>query len=801
MNYEIEWLVAVLAPWTISPHPNFSEKQITRVAELALVTERRDERELDRYDLRQPAIGEEWRVDLVDAARKSLYEETQETATNELWEIARTVGLPMGARIAAAMFGSVGLAEVEKPHIAADMLLAIFDETTGSLSPIDFSPVERLGLASLLQQRVARLEDACAYTAAREAADTALLWVPNPGARFDDEFPVSQGISWNAATVLEDIACSLADHALASKAHLEQWSGETWIQVVKNRAGWVDQRVASRAAERDGMVLRDAFERAFESTSGTRYLMRELPTDKGYAALLLAELSGFTSRIRSSREALGKVLLMEGSDDAGRVREAVRLLRQGRGTKSLQSALKWIRGQGPSAALNMEARAVTARALDAGWITEADLAVLEAASDFLDPNLLRDAVMAAFVFENTEQVSGRAGWAVLDKMWKAVGRLVEDSGLDDFVAAQAAIHLEQPDKLSEPFSSTLAKAVEAIDWAAVSTDTREKWKNWAKKAGLESPDAQQLRGVVSNLVGGRKRGIEAFEGLARAAYLADTGLPAGKDSKLLPEVRGELIKLLDNEAEAARRGVISFGGFSTANVAVAFAARFSDQEVWLAISRYLVDGSVDLVLKDQALERMASRPKDIPLSVRSALQAGWESLVKGERNGDIFGAEPLPVFAPGVRLGGILGIISRDEALNAVLQLASSGDAGRVQAARTIPFIIGNGDATWGHVLLLQLAQDANPEVRAEAGQSLVLSMKHVSPLTTAVRESVVQLMQSDGLRIPLKVLHGMQRLAIEGVEGLDDWRQPIEQLTKQNHPRVVRGAAIEALNQMDKLG
>lgn len=44
-NWEVEWLVAALAPWTVSPHPNFRDDEVTGAAALALVTEMRDRSE------------------------------------------------------------------------------------------------------------------------------------------------------------------------------------------------------------------------------------------------------------------------------------------------------------------------------------------------------------------------------------------------------------------------------------------------------------------------------------------------------------------------------------------------------------------------------------------------------------------------------------------------------------------------------------------------------------------------------------------------------------------------------------
>ncbi|WP_320536652.1 hypothetical protein [Pseudarthrobacter sp. IC2-21] len=798
VNHDIEWVVAALAPWTISPHPNFKENTITRVSELALVTERRDQRELDRYEVEEIRKGHEWQNELVEAARGSLFVETQDASTDTLWRLALKASLPLGARISAALYGSLGLTELERPDIAASRLMELFDHLSAGSNPREHSSSVRLGIAAVLQQRVARLEDACAYKEARVAVESVLKWLPSDTDTYDYDFPVSQGISWSAPKVQADIAASLRYHALASKAHLEQLSGDTWVQVVTGRGSWVDERLSSRAAERDGMMLRDSFEKFFESTSGTRYLMRDEASEKGYAALLVAELAGHTSRVRNCREALAKVILLEEHEDVHNAREALRLLRQSRATKSLQSVLKWIRSQGPTAALKADAERVINRASDAKWVTEADLSVMEAASDFLSPTDLSRAISATFLLSETEQLSGRANWAVQEKMWKTIARLVPGSGEDDLIATRAAQHLTDPKILSQPFSSTLAKVVEAVDWTSVGPETLKSWKAWIASDAEAEPDEEELRRISAHFILGNVPNIESVQGIERAAFLADNGLPNGDDPEVVEEARSSIVTALAAEAEAARTGVLSFGGLSTSNVAAAFAFRFSDTEVWIALSNFLTDPLVDAVFKDRALDRLASRPDDVPAPVRKALKLQWTSVISGARSDHFFGPKPLPVFAAAVRLGSALEIMSHTESLSSVLQLAASDDPARVEAARTIPFVLSSSDATWGHTMLLQLARDKNPEVRAEAGHSLVLSLRQHSEVIPAVRARITELIESDGIRVPLRILHAIQRLAPDQEELVHFTRPKLDGLNQDGHPRIIRSAVREALARME---
>lgn len=793
----VEWLVAAVAPWTISPHPNFRERSISPAAHLALITECRALQELDRYEVGALDESKPWEGLLLTAARESLFTMSQPEAVDRLWSVAEDSSVPFGPRVAASLYASVALSELEHPDQAAERIANVYRSVAGNEEPRRLSPEFRLCTAVLLQQRVARLEEASNFHMARAEVEEVLRWVPGPSEKFSESFRVSDGISWGPSRIQRDIAESVRYHALASKASLEQLAGHTWMRVVKGRSPWIDERMTRVATARDSFIVRDAFEKIYDSTSGTRYLMREDPSVKGYAALLISELSGHSGRMRENREAQAKALILEGAADVHQVSEAIRLLRQGRARKSLQSVLRWVRDQGPTSALKTDAGKIIDRALKTQKITETDLSVLDTAADFLDRQDLKRAIKATFYYVETEQLAHRATWAVLDKMWKTLSRLVADSGQDDVLARKAADYLSRDDVLTEPFTSTLTRTLDSIDWTKVSEPTTAIWKNWIDETSLvetaverEHADITQLRRAVRQRLMGQQEDISRLAGLERAAFLADNGLPGGCDATLLDEVRVELRRMLEEEGAAARSGVISHGGYSTSNVAVAYAFRFPDSRLWNDLGAYLIDADIDGVLKDSALDRIASRPDEVPAAVRRTLQKGWGNILQTKRQDFYMDATPLPVFASALRMGGALNIISQEEALRGVLSLVASNDTARVQAARTIPFVLDQGDPTWGHALLLQLARDSNPDVRAEAGHSLVLALVHSSGLTGTLEEVIVELTDADGIQVPLRILHAFQRLSIERPEIVAKFGNEISILRRPEQPRVVRRAA-----------
>lgn len=788
-NWEVEWLVASLAPWTISPHPNFRDDESTGAAALALVTEMRDAGE-DAGVQQEESSPSDWRYVLVASARDSLSVDTQAAAADRLLELSRTPEVSPGARAAAALFASVALCELERHGEAVDGLAAVLTELGAPAgSPSVYSASQRLIIAALYMQLSARLTESCRFDEARRRIEETLEWLPALKDSSLQDFAVSSGISWGASTVQRDLVRSVTNHALSLKSYLEQYGGHTWVRVVRGRTSWVDMRMQLRSADRDEIVLRDAFERRIEANSNTQHFGRIAADGSGYRSLTLAELSGHLGFIRGEREKLGKVLILERGDSAERVREALRLLRQGRATKALQAAITWIRAQGPSASLVDDALIVTSRIKSAGWCTEQDLLILEGASDFLSPQQKDDAISAALLFAETPQLQRQMSWSSWERLWKTVARLVPASTRHNEIASLAYRFIEEQDSLSQPITNTLARLVASLEWEEIGSDVSDQWLSLAETTDHDLDTSALLHAIEEN-VRGVVPPIPLELGLERAARLADHGLPEDDNGASVSELTGYLGGLLRMEVEHASKGMMSVGGYQVANIAVAFALRFPDDELWDEIVSHLTDSRVDASLKNLAADRLAENVTRLPVSVATRLRDNIHQLIASERRSGMFTQSGSTVFGEAVRLSAALGATPRSDLLQIVLQLATSGVKERIQAAKTIPLSISEADATWGHVLLLQLSHDPDPSVRAAAGHALVRALAVSSELTDAVYSRIIDMLKSDGIKVPLGVLHAVQRTARSLNRELQPLVDPIEVLASGEGNYLTQGAA-----------
>lgn len=794
----VEWLVATLSPWAVSPHPNFPGDRVCEASKLALVTEMRRPGEAEGERLHESSTSG-WEDILVASAQGSLRADTQEESAAQLLELAGTPDLLPGVRAAAALFGSVALCELERHSEAVDALTELSAELRdGGALPFKYTASQRLIIASICMQLSTRLTEICRFEEARDRVEQTLEWLPKLKDAKLQHFEVSEGISWGSSTVQRDLVRSVTNHATALKSYLEGFGGETWVRVVRSRTSWVDMRMHLRSADRDEIVLRDAYERRIEADSKTRHFGRITVDTAGYRSLTLAELSGHLGFMRDEREKLGKVLILERGEDPERVREALRLLRQGRATKALQAAITWIRAQGPSTSLREDALAVTRRVNSAKWCTEQDLLILEGAADLLSPKEKDLAISAAFVFAETPQFQQQIDWSSWERLWKTVSRLVPSSSRHNDVASRAYTYTVSQGSLSQPTTNTLARLVSCVDWREVSPELVRQWSDLSESirrdfetSGLLDAIDKSVRGLVSP--------VPTDVGIERAAYLADVGLLDDEGGGAISEHSIYLGALLRAEVEAASKGVMSLGGYQSANVAVAFALRFPSEDLWEDIVLHLLDPRVDAGLKDLAVGRLAENVTVIPSAVAAKLRESIHLLVASERREGMFTSSRSQVFGEAIQLSAALDAISRSDLLETVLRLAAAGVGDRIQAAKIVPFGLAKTDAIWGHVLLLQLSHDRDPSVRAAAGHALVRSLSMPSAITDVVHSRIVELLNGDGIKVPLAILHSVQRNSRLAGSQLESLVGPIEALASAERSDIIQGAARICLKMLSE--
>lgn len=778
-NTGIEWVAAVVAPWTVSIHPNFSGPIVNEATRLALLVERRQfEREQDSDTSSEPSLES---ANIVDLIEMSLSSETQVDATLRLWSLAADATLSYGERVASAAFAALGSLELDEPELAADNLSALAEsgkEALRATSPYTGS-VDLL-LAYLLLLVCARRQDAQQFELARAACAECLEILRGHDLGLLETFSVSEGISWDSAVVQADMRETLFRRALGEWAHLQFMRDNSWTDAVRSRATWIDYRVENVFEERDARVLLEQWEERFESNSGKVVMGRTPLSEFAYSGYLIAELSGSTSLMSRAREALGKLRLLSSEKGIFEAREAIRLLRQAGRTGPLQTALRFIQSEGPSDALYREAKTVVDRSPAISRVTEADLLVLDFAADLLGQDELLQAIPIAERSIDSERLNGPAGWSALDRMWRTLRRLVPGSGADDYVAKKALGSLTEG--VDEPVASAIALTLESLEWSAVDEEVRAAWSDWYD-AHPDGPSA--LREVLAECLGLQNaRGLSNVVDVAR---MVDDrrNEPTADD---LWQAQNIIVGALQTETNAAVAGQYSFGGVDTGDVAVAFAMRFESADVWQEVTAMLL-ANVDAVLKAKALERIANFAAQVPEPVREEFAAGWSAISGSPYRVSMARSRVREGFPAALRAGASLGIDGGSSVIDQLLRWSSGDEGSRIETAKSVPYAIsGAADSTWGHYLLLQLSYDRSPDVRAEAGQAMVRVSAMSPDAPQELTRRLEELLTSDGVRVPLRIIHAIQRVGLKG--GIVSLNESLHAIADGETPRVLCRAA-----------
>lgn len=790
------WVSSVVAPWAMSPHPNFSQDRIQGPGLLALVAQLRAN-DLERYrDLLGPETPE-WVTALVDAAWQSVNGTSIHDGAAELWKLVDNATIPLGARVAAALFGTVAQVEMDEPETAVTRL-----RTLAEVLRADFQATEEASPSKVLVLRVLLIQLALREyeTSNRSQAQNVLAELRelnNVRGRWD-RFPVSKGISWDSVRVQKDAFEATRVHERMLTSRMEGFEGDTWIDVVRARSPWSDTRIRAHAASRDNQFVKQHFQDvAAPSTKKTLWASGNPVLREGWESLLAAELSANIYEIGNGRSALGRIRILVEPLDAGAIQDALRLLRLAGDKDSLEGAIHRIQSQGPTEALQNDASVIRRRSSFPRRMSQPDLMVISAAANFMDPAELNAALEGVFSYLQSPS-SENSGRSFQDERstWAAVARLLPDSGADDRVASQALQYL-QTHQNTRILEDTFQNLVEEIDWEAVSADIQDAWRAWGRlHADQEGSKnlAAQASGIGVPLTS--RRAYEAlsdyYVAVQIANYHPDGAVLADTDKERAIQACLNGLRDIQNQAGS---GSMSFGGHDLGLLSLALAVKFDEVRLWDAVTELLIDPAVDGYYKKAALDRLSASYSKIPERSLRTLRSNWRSVIDSPHADSPFSSEKLPYFPEAIRFGSLLKVLSRDEAVGAVTDMAGGDSASSRKAACSIlPFVAREfGEAEWGQVLLLQLSRETEPVVRALAGHGLALVGNMESTMRPIVHRRLVELLEADGILVPLRTLHGFQIVAREGSWNYGGGVEAqISLLVQESRARVLRKAAWE---------
>ncbi|MEU9915281.1 hypothetical protein [Streptomyces sp. NPDC051001] len=507
--------------------------------------------------------------------------------------------------------------------------------------------------------------------------------------------------------------------------------------------------------------VRDSFEEMLQVTLGrpvSRFSERESPRTALTTYLLESEFAGHYRRVLAARSLLGQQYATEVDlADAKRVKPCIQLLRQSRDAKSYESLLKLLISSGPLSALTEEVR----RAADeVSWPPrKEDFIALKIAGSLLPQPAAKHALRALLNMPPQAQVQDPNSYYLADsQIWPAIRSILP---VADENAAVSARMREIASSGSSLTYSELQATARVVDWSKVGVEEENSWRGWFDNDKPEDASLleQELSQAFARLgdMAPLERYISGAENLTttEVSTLIDFGsenkefrLPVSVASRVAESLGSELDELMLD----ASKGSFSFGVVDSVLLAGIFSSQYPDHSIWEKVREVVVHPRVNASQKSGIFEWVSRYPEvwppDFALTERDV-----PLLLNGDEDWMGAGAR-----YSALRFLCALNLLSQEEASERVMNLATSESSKeRGEAARTLPIVRTPETEAWAVTVLDILTRDPSPAVRSMAGSSIGATYRNVRPENLRKIDRLARrCLDSDGVWIPLRTLHGM---------------------------------------------
>jgi hypothetical protein len=382
----LKWLVAVLRPGDIAPHPNFfsedSPYEPHEVLAAALTGDANRARVVRNFLATDPSTDP--LVQAVRLAIETLDNSTIRTATPELARLLASEHFEPLAAGPLSVLAMVAAGELEDIELCETIAMQALTRPAGTDQSYD------LVRASIQQQLALRRKDfnldwieLCA-----EAAHICERLLENYEFLAIEPFSVSAGRATDASSAVRNIIIALQRAAwnLAPSFSL----GETNAPFQKDFPTW-QERVRSERAEQFLLAERHAANQysmyvrdVFDKTYGNEAIVWGKVGPELFHSSLVYELYGSGQALAARKElALFRLLMSETGYAPASHQDCLRLLRYSYSKKELQLTIAKIRNGGPLSGLLADARQIIEHRLLPMRIRNVELQVLRGAADLL----------------------------------------------------------------------------------------------------------------------------------------------------------------------------------------------------------------------------------------------------------------------------------------------------------------------------------------------------------------------------------------------------------------------------------
>lgn len=784
----LAWIVAVLRPLDIAPHPNFNNSgyDVQPYARLAAIVSGNPYRShygahgegSDGFD--RGVLNAEMSL-TTKGLRVGLEGLISEVFSEEAGDHARLCSLGLLACCAAAELDDYYTCDRIIDHLLA--------------ATANRQPEEKLIRCIMLQQQSLRLRDSGReyYSQISEALE---LLDEIGGAEFQ-EFPMSPGATLSPADSIQSILIALRHAAwsltptrqlIDDREHLSA-NFPTWQEVVRTPKSSLAFEIHRLRASEYAQFVEDSFKRMFRSQ--TRTIGGRGDATLFFASLhfeLLGDSAVYALRKESSLMKLVQVMGTRQAD-AAEVADALRLLRHSGAKSEIDLAVERVRATGPLEALKKDSQQIVTNRSVPRMLRPAELRILRAAADLMTEDEARTALGIVRRVIEAGGAQSSPGSVQLDVVrlepaWLAASHLASVAGEDESVSdllLDAAMARRQNDEL---WDKAVGRALRILDWENISPAARSRWQDFFTWNPGHMPATQSVFEAFVHREGASEEApLESLEAVANRVNSAIAGVELSdfEVTASIEIVRASLAVI----REQATHGVWSFRFLDPADVAAGLIIFADASDLWDDLCSFLTDPQVQRSDKSGALDRLASAPVELPRQVEAALRHAGRSLL--DATADYFEGSSVTPFPSALRFLASRRLIEESETFSLVAKMSGSNDPeSREEASRTVAVLASSAATPWLLTQAMQLSHDSEPKVRAHAARALALFCTSLSDFRESAENRLVELMTEEGTLVPILAMRQMRQS--ENVS--DTAKRMIGALAEHHASRTVRREA-----------
>ncbi|MEU1266588.1 hypothetical protein ABZ473_31895 [Streptomyces cellulosae] len=534
--------------------------------------------------------------------------------------------------------------------------------------------------------------------------------------------------------------------------------------------------------------LNASFKRAFRSRART--IGASVPSL--FHAALSLELLGDGS-VYHARKEVALMRLVQGVSEPGLAdwADSLRLLRHAGASSELDLVLNRIRSAGPLSALSKDARQILLHRGESVSFRQVELKVLQAAAELLTSAEASPALDAVIrVIDHGGPVPFPGTWQRsiigLESAWHAAAALANVTGKQGVVAKlllDAARQSEPEDDLRD---RSIARSMEILDWDGVSSDIKDQWVGLLEDETVLLPHTRE---VVQLLAGVTPTSVEIADlnALAQRLNAAMNGTAMSRDliAAGVEMTRQELSRI----RAQAKSGMWTMGGVNVADIAASLISDMGVQELWVELSGFLLDSSVQRADRSRAFDRLAANASTarIPEAFAEEFKRSADVVLQVPDR-EIFSGDDLVPYPAALRFYACHGLMDEPQAFSHIAKLAGSDEAAaREEAAKTVAAVADVRADTWLVAFAVQLSHDGDVRAKANAGRALAVLAARRPDFDKFVSGRLLELLNEDGLLVPLFVL---RELATVHGDISTPVREEIRHLKEAHPSRLVRETA-----------